>query len=455
MIPVQSAFSRSHQKSRTFRPDLVPQFLTKLYASDEQSLALEEHTRNRPDLAQALVADALKARASDIHLEPHPSETRVRLRIDGQVLDTVNLTRPQAKSLINQFKTIANLDPIVRFAPKDSHARILLNDRAVDLRLALAPCQGGEALTLRLLDPNHLELLMTDLGLTDRALNQLEEWLENVNGMILAAGPTGSGKTTTMYALLHELKFGDRTIVSLEDPIEYEVPGIAQMQLDEKHHLTFAEGIKSMLRLDPDFLMIGEIRDETSAQAAVDAAITGRVLLSTIHSRDAVGAVNALRNWGLADHQIAESLSVVAAQRLVRKLCPACRKSSRATEIELRWLQSLGIPPPQSCWTAVGCKECHHLGYVGRTGVFELWRLQDSDYELILGHGTEHALRTHLAQRRHTTFLEDAFNKVRKGLTSLAEVRKAAGSTAQATPFVRTHSITSETVVGEREAVHV
>jgi general secretion pathway protein E len=214
-------------------------------------------------------------------------------------------------------------------------------------------------------------------------------------------------------------------MVSLEDPVEYEVDGIMQVQLDEKHHLSFAEGVKSMLRLDPDFLMIGEIRDAPSARAAVDAAITGRVLLSTIHSRDAVGVVTALRNWGLADHEISESLSVVVAQRLVRRLCRECKEKAAPADRDVHWLNSLSFPVPAHIWRGVGCSKCGHTGYLGRTGVFEMWELNEKDYELILAHADEHTIRRHLAKVQHFSLMEDGITKVADGTTTFDELKRA------------------------------
>jgi general secretion pathway protein E len=213
--------------------------------------------------------------------------------------------------------------------------------------------------------------------------------------------------------------------------VEYRIDGITQIQVDELHHLHFAEGVKSMLRLDPDYLMVGEIRDADSAKAAVMAAISGRVLLSTIHSRDAVGVLMLLRNWGIADHEIVEALSVVVVQRLVRTLCPHCRRKIEPAEKEIRWLQSLGLEIPDQVWEPVGCKECHSLGYKGRTGVFELWRLDESDYRLVLDHCDEHTIKQHLIEKGHTTFLEDALMKTRNGTTTLAELRKTGAADFQ------------------------
>lgn len=409
---------------RTIRGDLAPQFQKTL---GERNATPTGHRRQQPGIAIALVEDALKHRVSDIHIEPQTTDARIRFRIDGIVCDVANTEKETGQLLINQFKAMAGLDPIIRFTPRDAHANVSAAGLSTDLRLALTPCQSGEALALRILDPRRLERTMDDLGLSSTSLRRLEQWLENVKGMFLAAGPTGSGKTTTIYSLLHELKYHDRTIVSLEDPVEYQLDGITQVPLDEKHHFNFAEGVKAMLRLDPDYIMLGEIRDGASAHAAINAAISGRVLLSTIHSRDAVGTLTALRNWGLADHEIAESLTVVVAQRLVRKLCSHCRRKAKADPGEAAWLRSFEFSPPRTVWKPAGCPKCNQLGYFGRTGVFEFWQLDGTDYEMILSHADEHAIRDHLATRKHDGLLTDGLAKVSDGITSLTELRRIIG----------------------------
>ena len=207
--------------------------------------------------------------------------------------------------------------------------------------------------------------------------------------------------------------------------MEYEIAGITQVQLDEKHHLSFAEGVKAMLRLDPDFLMLGEIRDGASAHAAVDASITGRVLLSTVHARDAVGVITALRNWGLPDPEIAETLGVVVAQRLVRRLCPHCRTRALPEAVDERWLRAVGQPIPGQVWSAAGCSRCNGLGYHGRVGIFELWRLNEADYRAILAHTDERTLRASVHARSRSGLVRDGMSKVTEGVTSLAEVRRA------------------------------
>lgn len=411
--------------SRPIRHELATIFHERMegFESTAELRAVGDHQQ---DYAQVLLTCAAKCGASDIHFESFTQGARIRFRIDGIVWDVAQLTDPQARVVLNQLKALAELDPIIRFTPKDARAVFESGAGRIDLRIALAPGPMGETMAIRLLDPQRLERSILELGLPRASMDLLKNWMDSVSGMFLAAGPTGCGKTTTLYSLLHELKLSNRIIVTLEDPVEYLIDGITQIQIDMLHDLNFAEGAKSMLRLDPDFLMLGEIRDSTSAETAVNAAISGRVLLSTVHSRDAVGAITALRNWNLPDHEIAESLSVVVAQRLVRKLCTACRQKTKPSETEKRWLKSLYLKVPPTVWTAQGCKQCRDLGYDGRTGVFELWRLSSEDYHAILEHADEISLRESLAARGHRSVLDDAMDKVAAGETSLEEIRRVA-----------------------------
>jgi general secretion pathway protein E len=409
-------------RETTVRGDVAPRFRKCLRKAKEMA-----GPHQYQPIVQLLVEDALESRASDIHIQPQGGDFRVRFRVDGVVWDVARPDKEFGKAIINQFKAVAGVDPVIQFTPRDAHAHFNISGQSTDVRFAFTPCQAGEALTMRILDPRRLEKKIDDLGLTERNLNRLEQWLENVKGMFLAAGPTGAGKTTTIYSLLHELKYHDRMIITLEDPVEYEIDGITQVHLDEKHHLNFAEGVKSMLRLDPDYIMLGEIRDAPSAHAAINAAISGRVLLTTIHSRDAVGALTTLRNWGLADHEIAESLSVVVAQRLVRTLCRNCRRQQKPDSVDAAWLKSRGRSIPKLTWTATGCPDCGQLGYAGRTGVFEFWQLNGGDYESILSHASEHSIRERLAKTERISLIEDGLAKARMGTTSLMEIRRMAG----------------------------
>ena len=241
-------------------------------------------------------------------------------------------------------------------------------------------------------------------------------------GMLLVAGPTGSGKTTTLYTLLNQLRLGESHVVTLEDPVEYEIPGINQIQVDEASGLDFATGTRSLLRLDPDYVLIGEIRDPDSARAALNVAGSGRSLMGTLHSRDAVGVVSSLRHLGLGDAEISANLGLVVAQRLVRRLCEHCRERGALPEREREWLGAMGVAPPEQAWHAVGCRRCDGLGFRGRTGVFEVWQPTDEDHGLILRHADEASLRRALKARGVTLMLQDGLTKADQGVTTLREV---------------------------------
>jgi type II secretory ATPase GspE/PulE/Tfp pilus assembly ATPase PilB-like protein len=378
-------------------------------------------------LANRLMADAVAGNATDIHFDPDTDAVCVRLRIDGTLRDAVRLTRARGEPLIRHFKVLANLDPAAAIKPADGRIRYRLDNRELDLRIACAPTITGEALAVRILDPDGKRRNLAELGLSDAHRALLSDWLNDVSGMFLVVGPTGSGKTTTLYALLHELKLRERSIVTIEDPVEYTIPGIVQMQVDEHRGFTFEEGLKNLLRLDPDYILVGEIRDQSSAQTAVMASASGKLLMSTLHSRDAAGAVTALRHFDLQDHEIAAALEVVVAQRLVRKLCEHCRRQEPPTDAEIRWLRSLGRPAPPLTWHAVGCDACHHLGYRGRTGVFEVWRLHENDDEWIVRHADEQTLRRALRAQGVHSLLYDALFKAAAGITTLGEVQTIGG----------------------------
>jgi type II secretory ATPase GspE/PulE/Tfp pilus assembly ATPase PilB-like protein len=241
--------------------------------------------------------------------------------------------------------------------------------------------------------------------------------------MFLVAGPTGSGKTTTLYALIHELELSSQAVVTVEDPVEYPVDGITQIEVNIPLGLTFAVGLKAMLRLDPDYLLVGEIRDAESAQIAVEAAATGHCVMSTLHSPDTAGVVILLRNWGIRDHQIANVLQIALNQRLVGRLCQKCRQRDAPSKTEGLWLKALELPVIEGVYRAAGCAACQYTGYYGRIGVFEVWQKDDSDYELILSHADEQTLRRHLRKRGLQTVLEDGLARVQEGVTMLSELQ--------------------------------
>lgn len=411
-----------HPKS-TFRSDLMRVLTTDMSDLFRGHDGLgEELVEHKTRLAEDVIRDAVRERATDIHIDPLSDGARVRLRVDGRVIDTLQLTDAQFHRIINQIKTLADIDPVKTFEPADARFTYDLDDRLVDVRIAIVPSVVGPKVAIRLLDPMRARQDLGELGINEDDELQLKTWLDSTAGMFLVTGPTGSGKTTLLYALLHELRKHDYSICTIEDPVEYQIDGITQIQVDARHHLTFAKGLKTMLRLDPDYLMLGEVRDGESGSAAIDASIAGRALMTTLHCRDAVSSLSALRNWGQTDLEIAVSLACVVATRLVRKLCVQCREQRPPNDAEKRWAAVFNLDLPANVWASVGCEACHDLGYVGRVGVYETWKLDESDYNLILEGVDERALRKHLATKNHRTLITDGWDKAQQGVTSVAEL---------------------------------
>ncbi|MEX0655700.1 MAG: GspE/PulE family protein [Phycisphaeraceae bacterium] len=375
-------------------------------------------------LADALLADACRERVSDIHLMPAGDMFRIRFRVDGDLLDAAQTSHEVGERLLNHFRAVGDMDTGHLFRPAESRLTYMLDEQELDLRLAVTPCMGGETMVIRVLHPETVQQQIDALGLANSDLQRLKNWLETASGMFLVSGPTGSGKTTTVYALLHELKQLRRSIYTIEEPVEYQIPGICQLEVDAEHGLTFTAGLRSLLRMDPDFLMVGEVRDHRAAHAACDAAIRGRTLMSTIHSRDVTGVITTLRNWNLQNHEIAAAVTMVVAQRLVRKLCPECRYEKPPTDEQLRWLRAAGVDtPPRNVWLKAGCGHCHGMGYHGRTGIFELWQLDEDDYEAILTGKDERAILRHLHQQGYRTMLQDGLEKAERGIIALDDLR--------------------------------
>jgi type II secretory ATPase GspE/PulE/Tfp pilus assembly ATPase PilB-like protein len=322
---------------------------------------------------------------------------------------------------------MAELDPAAGFTPTDGRAEFASGEAGVNVRLALAPTVQGENMTLRLLRAERERMDLDAVGLSAPDLKAIRRAMGDSEGMLLVSGPTGSGKTTTLYALLAEFRALGCGVVSIEDPVECVLDGVAQIEINERVGLTFHEGVKGVLRLDPDVIAMGEMRDPNSAKAAVDAADSGHVVVSSLHARDAVGTITSLRNFGLRDHEISASLDMVVAQRLVRRLCVQCRQRGAPSEDDAEWLRFFGQPVPESAWRAPGCAACNMTGYKGRVGVFEVWRLVETDADLILRGADEHAIRRLVRKEGTLSMLDDDLLKVSDGVTSLEEIRRLGG----------------------------
>lgn len=392
-------------------------------ASRLGALAQDNGEQSKPeDWADSLMADAVAANASDIHISTQDACAVVRFRVDGALLDARKLPVEDGERLIRHFKVMADLDPTPLFEPAEARRTYHLDDQAIDLRISCTPTATGERMALRLLNPGNARRALTDLGLTEQQLAELRQWINTLGGMIVVAGPTGSGKTTTLYAMLHYFKTLDRSVITIEDPVEYQVDGIDQVQVDLKHNLDYRRGIRSALRQDPDIILLGELRDSESARAGVEASLSGHVVMTTLHARDAVGAVSVLRHWSIAPHDLATTLQVVIAQRLVRKLCPSCRSREEPRPDEVDWLVKQGLRAPTQIWRPRGCERCRGIGYLGRTGVFELWMLTDRDQQAIASGAGEVELRRDLRERGAPSVPTHGLQLVEAGQTSLAEL---------------------------------
>lgn len=344
------------------------------------------------------------------------------MRIDGNLVLWKHTNIETGEKLINQIKADAGIDVGTVYHPVGERRRLDIDGEEVDLRITLVPCVSGPKLTIRILDPRQVKRDLTSLGITESQAHQFQHWLSDLNGMILVTGPTASGKTTTLYALLHELVEESRHVVTIEDPVEYEIDGINQIEIDKKHHLDFEEGIRTSLRLDPDCLMVGEIREDNVARHAIAAAIQGHVVMATLHSRDAVSALTRLRNFGVADYQIATAVGVIINQRLIRTLCQTCRATRPPTDIEQSFLSTLDRKDLEEIAFSTGCDHCHDTGFRGRTGLFEVWNLDRFDYEMILAGVDEEAIRLRRREAGSKRLTDQALTLIEDGLVSVREV---------------------------------
>ncbi|MEO4048209.1 type II secretion system ATPase GspE [Pseudomonas sp. CAU 1711] len=371
-------------------------------------------------LINAILSEAIKAGASDIHLETFEKRLVVRFRVDGILREVIEPRRELAALLVSRVKVMARLDIAEKRVPQDGRISLKVGGREVDIRVSTLPSANGERVVLRLLDKQAGRLSLTHLGMSERDRRLLDENLRKPHGIILVTGPTGSGKTTTLYAGLVTLNDRSRNILTVEDPIEYYLEGIGQTQVNPRVDMTFARGLRAILRQDPDVVMVGEIRDQETADIAVQASLTGHLVLSTLHTNSAVGAVTRLVDMGVEPFLLSSSLLGVLAQRLVRVLCVHCREARPADAAECGLL---GLDPqsqPQ-IYHAKGCAECHQQGYRGRTGIYELVIFDDQMRTLVHNGAGEQELLRH-ARSLGPSIRDDGRRKVLEGVTTLEEV---------------------------------
>jgi general secretion pathway protein E len=374
-------------------------------------------------LLNALLTQAVREGASDIHIEPFETRSVVRFRIDGVLRDVLEPPQAAHGVIVSRVKIMARLDIAEKRMPQDGRITLRLAGRPVDVRVSCLPTAHGERVVMRLLDKQAGRLTLTALGMDPVLLAELNELIHQPHGIILVTGPTGSGKTTTLYAGLSQLDTQRHNIMTVEDPIEYDLDGIGQTQVNARIDLSFARALRAILRQDPDVIMIGEIRDLETAQIAVQSSLTGHLVLATLHTNDSVGAVTRLVDMGVEPFLVASSLLGVLAQRLVRRLCPHCKKEHVPTSAECRMLN---IDPHTATqhpiYQATSCEACNHTGYQGRTGIFELLRVDEPLRALIHDGASEAKLRDHARHMGMQSIRDDGVRWVRNGHTSIEEV---------------------------------
>jgi type IV pilus assembly protein PilB len=402
-----------------------------LEAEDDRGevVALHETSDDAPviKLVNQIVAQAVERGASDIHFAPDGKEVRVRFRIDGVLQDVTTVPRRMAAGAVSRVKIMADLDIAEKRLPQDGRVGLVVDGRHVDLRVVTLPSVHGEGIVMRVLDKASVVVSLDRLGMADHERDRFEAACRETHGAVLVTGPTGSGKSTTLYAALQLLNTPEKNIITVEDPVEYEMGGLTQIQVSAKTGLSFAMGLRSIVRADPDVIMVGEIRDKETAKIAVESALTGHLVLSTLHTNDAPSAITRLIEMGVEPFLVASALECVVAQRLARQLCPHCK---RRTIIGAKALRESGYKARMEleAYEPVGCRRCAGSGYRGRVGIYEVMMMSPEVQALALERSPSEALRDVACRQGMTRLRDDGLNKVRQGRTSMAEIARVIGT---------------------------
>ncbi len=374
-------------------------------------------------LVNSVLIKASAVGASDIHFEPYEDEAVVRLRMDGLLHDILKIPSSSYQNVVSRIKVMSNLNVAEKRIPQDGRIRVRIGKKDLDIRVSVVPTVFGERVVLRLLDKSGSLLTLEQLGLLEEEEKRIKRLAEKPYGIVLVTGPTGAGKSTTLYAMLIHVKDPKKNIITIEDPVEYQIKGISQIQINPKVGLTFATGLRSVLRQDPDIIMVGEIRDAETADIAVHAALTGHLVLSTLHTNDAPSAITRLADMGIEPFLIASSLEGVVAQRLVRRICKECKEAYTPSEEELR---ELGIKEFNAkFYKGKGCDSCLGTGYKGRIGIFEVLELDEELKSLITRTQDSNEIRKLALRKGYKTMLEDGIEKLKRGITTSSELISA------------------------------
>jgi general secretion pathway protein E len=391
----------------------------------EETADLLDDTSEAPiiKLVNHIISQSIKARASDIHIEPYQHSFTVRYRVDGILYDLLTPPKWIQPALISRIKVMAKMNIAEKRLPQDGRFEVKIGDQNIDLRVSTIPTSFGERVVLRLLNKSGSLLELPDLGLSPARLKLIKKLVASPNGIILVTGPTGSGKTTTLYAVLQSINKPDINIITIEDPVEYQIKGISQIQVNPKIDLTFARGLRSIVRQDPDVILVGEIRDKETADIAVQSALTGHLVFSTLHTNDSASAITRLVDMGVEPFLISSAVLAVAAQRLVRVLCDNCKKAYQPSTI---YLKSIGVAPDyfneNHIYKAVGCEKCISTGYKGRLGIFEIMVLNEHLKTLILETFDSNRIKNEAAKHKMVSLRQDGIVKVLEGTTTMEEV---------------------------------
>lgn len=371
-------------------------------------------------LVNLAISEALKKRASDIHIEPQEDDLRVRFRIDGDLVDIFTVPKKSQNAIIARLKIISGLDITEIRLPQDGRFRIKSSHKEIDFRVSALPTNFGQKLVLRILDKSSLSLGLDSLGFSETAIAIFKEAVLRPYGMILVTGPTGSGKSTTLYSVLNQLNTPERNIITIEDPVEYQIEGITQMQVKADIGLDFASGLRSILRQNPDVILIGEIRDEETADIAIKAALTGQLVMTTLHTNNSTQAITRLADMGLEPFLVASSLIMSSAQRLIRRICTHCKEPDKPDEALLK---SLKIPPGTQFYRGRGCKFCSNTGFYGRSGLLEILLIDDIIREMVVKAATSDQIEEYAVTKLGMkTLRQEALEKAKAGVTTIEEV---------------------------------
>ena len=394
-----------------------------LVETQEEDVDLEEQAGQSPVIrfVNYLIYDAVKNGASDIHIEPQEKRLRIRYRIDGVLFEAMNPPHGMHSAIVSRLKIMSNLDISERRLPQDGRIRAMVNGRKLDLRLSTLPTGQGEKAVMRILDDRSIKVTLADLGMPEDTLTTWQDQIAQPHGIILVTGPTGSGKSTTLYASLSQMDRSKHNISTVEDPIEYHLDGINQIQTHEKIGMTFSSALRSLLRQDPDVIMVGEVRDAETSKIAVQAALTGHLVLSTLHTNDAPSSVTRLINIGVEPFLIGAALNAVLAQRLVRRICDDCKEEVTPTDDMRRHLEECGIQADK-VWRGKGCSKCHETGYSGRVGLYELLQLDDVLRDAIARNPNVTEFRNLCLEQGMKSLRVDGFEKVARGMTTVEEI---------------------------------